>query len=282
MPTTHSPLRYPGGKSQLSSFVTELIEQNELTGGTYVEPFAGGAGIAWHLLQHHTIEQVVINDLAPSLHAFWDAVLFQTDALCTLIEDTPVTIEEWLHQKELQKQKSSGLALAFSTLFLNRTNRSGIIKAGVIGGKAQAGGYKLDCRYNKADLIKKIAFIGSNADRITLTQLDGKQFLDTITPTLEEKSLINIDPPYYNKGKALYQNFFEPDDHQALFESVLRLNHPWMVTYDNTPEIRSIYHYCRPLEFQLNYSAQIKRKGSELIIISPELSNSSCLRQLTA
>jgi DNA adenine methylase len=282
MPVTYSPLRYPGGKTQLALFVEDLIKQNELENGTYVEPFAGGAGIAWHLLRHHVVERVVINDISKSIYSFWEAVLNDTESLCQLIEETPVTIEEWYRQKEIQKLQIVGLELAFSTLFLNRVNRSGIINAGVIGGKAQAGKYKLDCRFKKQVLIDKISIIAQFSENITLTRMDAGVFLETIVSDLDDRTLVNIDPPYYNKGKELYQNFYEPDDHEELAKIIMKIQQPWMLTYDNTPEIFHLYRHRNPLSFCLNYSAQLKRKGSELVIFSPLLDYSDSFRQFVA
>jgi len=253
-----------------------------LTDGVYVEPFAGGCGIAWHLLFNNTVEKVVINDLSLSIFSFWDAVLKQTDDFCQLIEETPITIEQWYQQKQIQQRDVSGIELGFSTFFLNRVNHSGIIKAGVIGGKAQAGVYKLDCRFKKDKLIEKIKKIAAYSDRIDLSCLDAREFLQNKVMGLGAKTLINIDPPYYNKGKALYQNFFNHDDHEQLAKVIEEIKQPWMLTYDNTPEIFQLYQQHQPLPFSINYSAQIKRKGSELVVFSPQLVNADSLRQLVA
>ena len=282
MPITYSPLRYPGGKTQIAPFVEELIKKNNLFGGVYVEPFAGGAGIAWHLLLNNIVEKVIINDLSPSIFSFWNAVLFETDYLCELIVNTPVTIDEWYKQKEIQNRQEVGVLLGFSTFFLNRVNRSGIINAGVIGGKAQSGKYKLDCRYNKSNLIKKIESIAKMSSQVKLSNMDASKFLETEAPSLTNNALINIDPPYFNKGKELYQNFYDEKDHHELFKVIRGLSHPWMVTYDNTPEINHIYYDYNPRPFSLNYSAQTKRKGAELLIMSPNLCSEGIFERLLA
>ena len=203
----YSPLRYPGGKSKLSAYVLETIKLNHLLGGTYVEPFAGGAAIAWYLLLEGHVNKIYINDLNPSIHAFWHCVLNDADKLCKLIKDTAVTIEEWHIQKEIQfSDNTTLLQRGFSTFFLNRTNRSGIIKGGVIGGLDQVGNYKVDCRYNKERLIGQIKAIASRKDQINLNNLDAAEFLDDVLPSIDDKCLINIDPPYYVKGRGLYRS----------------------------------------------------------------------------
>lgn len=267
----YSPLRYPGGKSKLTAYVVETLKLNNLEGGTYVEPFAGGCAIAWYLLLEGHVRKVWINDLDPAIHAFWYCVLNKTDALCQLIQDTPVTIEEWHKQKSIYESKNDDLLkLGFATFFLNRTNRSGIIKAGVIGGLEQTGNYLLDCRYQKDTLIEKIVAIAARKADIVLTNLDAATFIDEYVSQIDDRCLVNIDPPYYVKGKGLYQNFFEHDDHYRLFRSVRDISHPWIVTYDDTPEICGIYAEFEPQSFDLTYTAQTKRKGSEVIIHGPK------------
>jgi len=265
----YSPLRYPGGKSKLTPYILETMKLNHLEGGTYVEPFAGGAAIAWYLLIHNHVENVYINDLNLSLYSFWYSVLNETEQLCGMIESTPITIDEWYKQRDIQQSTTVSLIeRGFSTFFLNRTNRSGIIKGGVIGGMSQSGKYKLDCRYNKTRLIQIINEISMRKDRIILTNLDAIDFIAEVLPNINDKCLVNIDPPYYVKGKGLYQNFFEPEDHYRLFESVKNIRQPWIVTYDDTPEVNDIYCEFSPHSFGLTYVAQVKRKGTEIIIHS--------------
>ncbi len=269
---SYSPLRYPGGKSKLTAYVLETMRLNGLEGAAYVEPFAGGGAIAWYLLLNNHAHRVYINDLDPAIHAFWYSVLYRSKELCELIRSTPVTMDEWYKQRDIYREKPSDfITLGFATFFLNRTNRSGIIKAGVIGGLEQNGSYKLDCRFNKERLIEQINAISNRRDDIRLTNLDATQFIEEYIPDIEGSAFINIDPPYYVKGKGLYQNFFEHDDHYRLYESIKRINHPWIVTYDDTPEICGIYAEYSPESFGLTYTAQTKCKGSEVIIHSSDL-----------
>lgn len=269
---SYSPLRYPGGKFKLAPYVLETLRLNNLIGGAYVEPFAGGAAIAWFLLLERHVSSVYINDLNPSIHAFWHSVLNDSERLCELIENTEVTMDEWHRQKQVfENQSSTLLERGFSTFFLNRTNRSGIIKGGVIGGKNQDGNYKLDCRFNRNVLIHQINAIAERRDSIHLTNLDASQFIEEVLPDLHDQILVNIDPPYYVKGKGLYQDFFEHEDHYRLFQSVRNIRQPWIVTYDDTPEINDIYNEFSPQPFGLTYTAQDKRKGTEVIIHKTDL-----------
>jgi len=273
MPTTDTPLRYPGGKSQLIPFVVDLLRKNDLFYGEYAEPFAGGAGIPISLLLNNYVSRVYLNDVDPAIYAFWKCVLDKTDEFCDRIESTEVTIDEWHRQREIyQRPKSrSILDRGFSTFFLNRTNRSGIVKAGVIGGLGQTGNYKLDCRFIKPELVKKIRRIASHRDQIKLTNFDAAVFLRDVVPTTSNNALINLDPPYYAKGSELYTSYYMPNDHAELAKAVVRLGRPWLVTYDDEPEIRELYKKFPMFTSALNYSAQVKRVGVELLVMAPQL-----------
>lgn len=269
-----TPLRYPGGKSKLVAFIKCLLQANALVGGEYFEPYAGGASVALHLLFNQYVNQVHINDLSRSVYSFWWAVLQDTEGLCKLINDTPITMESWLNQKAIQSNPSahSTLELGFSTFFLNRTNRSGIISSGgVIGGKDQQGEWHLDARFNKPNLITRITTIGQLKDRISLYNEDAQRVLEKVVPKLPRKSFIYLDPPYYSKGRRLYDNNYQHAEHEAIAAYVRQMDRKWMVSYDNSPEVVKLYSGCRYIEYELSYTANTRSSGSEIMFFSNDL-----------
>ncbi|MGB9154775.1 MAG: DNA adenine methylase [Alphaproteobacteria bacterium] len=274
MARTASPLRYPGGKSCLYDLLTTILHENRLERGHYVEPYAGGCGLALSLLYGGHVSDIHINDLDTAIWSFWDCVLNRTEELVELIQNTPVTIKEWHRQKEIQRtpDTKAPLQLAFATFFLNRTNRSGIIKgAGMIGGLSQTGDYKLDCRFNRQELAQRIERIAKYRNRIHLTNSDAIPFMRQMQKRLPENTFFCIDPPYFNKGASLYTNYYDPIEHKKVADAVLKLNHPWIVTYDHAEEIKALYSTRRQFIFDINYSLQTKRIGSELLIASKGL-----------
>ena len=268
--TYPSPLRYPGGKKKLIGFVKDVIECNDLLGGTYIEPFAGGASVALSLLFTEYVNNIIINDIDRSIYAFWYSAINDTEDLCRLIRDTTVSVDEWDRQRAVQEHKidCDTLELGFSTFFLNRTNRSGIVKGGIIGGREQTGKWKIDCRYNRTDLIKRIEKVALYANRIELHNQDAIDFINSIRPVLDANVLIYFDPPYYNPGAALYANFYTPDDHRKLSEFIKRLECKWMLTYDYTPDIIELYRDSDRRLLTLSYTAAQKIRGSEMIAFS--------------
>lgn len=265
----YSPLRYPGGKSKLTRYIKRIIETNDLLDGVYVEPYAGGAGVAICLLLQEYVSSICINDINKSIHAFWYSVLNQTDELCKMIFDTEVTVENWDRQKSIQQnaENHSMLELGFSTFFLNRCNRSGIIKGGIIGGRNQEGNWKIDARYNKDNLIRRIEKIALYNNRIKLYNLDAAEFISTIIPSFPSKTFVYLDPPYYKKGQDLYENHYKPEDHIEVYKQVSsKLKHKWIITYDNVQEIRELYGEYRQQIYSLNYSAANRYQGSEVMI----------------
>lgn len=216
MPRTLTPLRYPGGKTRFYSYVKEILKCNNLLGHTYIEPFAGGAGLAIKLLLNNDVEYIVINDFDISIYSFWKAILDKTDEFCDMIFSKDVTPEEWYRQRNIYMQQDHNdiLSLGFATFFLNRTNMSGVIKGGMIGGKNQGGIDKLDARYNKNDLVKKIQNIAARKEQICLLNLNAQEFLQSKYFKKYIDAFINFDPPYVKKGAQLYKNSFKERDHR--------------------------------------------------------------------
>ena len=269
-----SPLRYPGGKLKVVDYIKRVFEVNDLCDGHYIEPYAGGASVALALLQSEYAHTIHINDIDRSIYAFWHSVLHETDDLCRLITNTPVNMTEWERQKEVQKRKenkdTSLLELGFSTFFLNRTNRSGILSAGVIGGKDQTGNYKIDARYNKTDLIERIENIADYAERITLTNKDAVELIKGMKPT-NEPTLCYLDPPYYIKGRDLYLNYYNDDDHRQIARAISAYLGKWLISYDAVDLLKDLYKDYRQCEYYLSYSAGNPSKGKEIMVYSNDL-----------
>lgn len=258
----------------MTKIMAALVRENNLTHGVYAEPFAGGCGLALNLLFGGHVSEIHVNDIDPAIWSFWHSVLHHTDELIEKIEAVEVTMEEWRCQKEVFKAShhKDPVSLGFSAFFLNRTNRSGIIQgAGVIGGVEQKGNYKIDCRFNKSDLIAKIKRIAKYGNRIHLTRMDAVEFIPHLNDRIPDRSLVCIDPPYFNKGSSLYTSFYRPEDHRELAAAIQQLTKPWVVTYDNVDEINALYDDQRRYGFDVNYSVQTKRVATELFVASDEL-----------
>lgn len=274
MAHSYSPLRYPGGKTKLYNEVLKILEANNLIGETYIEPFAGGAGLALKLLLNNKVKRIVLNDFDPAIYSFWFCVLNHTKYLCERIMTCNVDVDEWKKQKYIYDNPSNNTVqeYGFATFFLNRTNVSGIIKGGIIGGESQEGKYKIDARFNKLELIKKIQSIANQKNRIYLYNMDAKDFLNTKILRCYYKVLINCDPPYVNKGAQLYKNSFTTADHKDLYEKILNCKRKWIVTYDICDLITKLYSKHRSSIIDINYSAKSVCKSKEYIFFSDNLS----------
>jgi DNA adenine methylase len=268
----YTPLRYPGGKSSLLSFFGSIIEKNGLKNVQYIEPYAGGAGAALSLLILGKVDSIVINDLDQALYAFWKAITDDTDRFIRRIRETPITINEWYRQREVYRQKDTDLFnLGFAAFFLNRTNRSGILDGGVIGGLNQTGKWLIDARFNKESLIQKIEIIAKHKQHIEVLNEDGLEVIRRYAnvPTV----LFYVDPPYYFKGSLLYMNSYNHNDHSKLAELLNSLTETrWIVSYDNVPQVRALYSArAKQYEFSLYYHAHASKEGSEVMVLSDNL-----------
>lgn len=280
MKRSQSPLRYPGGKARIFDIASNFIETNELNSCQYAEPYAGGCGLALLLLFEGYVDELYLNDIDSSIASLWKCIIEKPQELIEKVNSATFNIEEWKKQRGIQKNKDSSnlIDLAFSTLYLNRTNRSGIIKGGVMGGLEQNGKYKMDCRFNKDVLSKKINLISEKKEKIHIFNMDAIEFISHVEKLKLKKPLLMVDPPYYNKGQSLYANFYKHGDHIEIRNKLQSTDIPWFLTYDNTMEIRELYEEYLQYYFDISFSVANKGKGSELFIVSEQFSNNETER----
>lgn len=273
----NSPLRYPGGKAIMTSFFADLFRINGMRHITYAEPYAGGAGAAINLLMQGAVENIIINDANIGVFSFWHYLLADSELFIKTIKEIPITIEEWHRQRKILKESTEpSFELGIATFFMSRTNRSGVISGGPIGGvteeKQQLAKYKIDCRFNKINLLSRLQEIVAHKNHIMVSNLDALDFLRELNDCV----FVYLDPPYYEKGKCLYMNHYTDKDHYLLAE-YLQNTAPfsWILSYDDVPQIRKLYSAMDLYKFPLKYTVEIKRVGFELLthsqnIILPE------------
>jgi len=278
MAEANSPLRYPGGKAVLTDFIAATIEANGIRECVYAEPYAGGAGAAINLLLAGKVERIILNDADRNIWAFWKSILDHTDEFLALVDGAQLTVNEWVLQRDAYETPKgrSTLERGFAAFFLNRCNRSGILtNGGVIGGLNQDGKWKIDARFNREGLKRRIERIAAYRDQIEVANMDAIQFLRThvLSETDRSRFFVYLDPPYFVKGSQLYLNYYQPSDHADLAQFLRRIERvKWLVTYDNAPEIRQIYDWCNIVDFNLRYSASHgSKQGSEIVICEDAL-----------
>jgi DNA adenine methylase len=272
----YTPLRYPGGKARFAPFIARVLTTNGLDGGHYLEPYAGGAGVALELLFDGYVTAVHINDADAAIRDFWFAATMHSSELIKLVQESPIDMEHWHYWRGVMLGTETEVTVVqrgFATLFMNRTNRSGILKGGVIGGKSQAGPYFMNARFLRDRLCERLERIARHAHHIHVYGEDALSLLRRCHTFLPRQSLIYLDPPYYVKGQGLYRNFYAHDDHVAVARLLQsgRLARPWIVSYDSVDEIHEMYSYARTLNYGLNYTAQTRYRGSEAMFFSERL-----------
>lgn len=259
-----NPLRYPGGKFRLAPYISSILEKKRLIGCTFIEPYAGSAAISLYLLRHGLVYNAHINEIDPLIRAFWHCVFFETEAICREINDTPINIDTWKSLEYLRDVSSdsdiSVLKMGYAGLFFNRTNFSGIMLANPIGGKNQNSKYSIDCRFNKKSIIEEIVNISRFADRVTITGVDGIELIQHYN--CADNSFIYVDPPYFYKGKQLYRFYFTIEQHKQLADEIKKCSTPWLVSYDDSDYIRSLYSFRGINCESLNWDYHIRNKST--------------------
>lgn len=268
-----TPLRYPGGKQRLSPFIEEILSKNMID-GHYVEPYAGGAGVGIELLLTKKVNHIHLNDTHLGIYAFWHSIINHNEEFCRRINSASFTIDEWKRRKEIVKALNQDdlFELGFSTFYINRCNRSGVLSAGVIGGKEQQGKYKMIARFNRTDLIRRIETISLFAHKISISNLDAEYYIKNYIPNLPQNTLVYLDPPYYKKASDLYINAYKNEDHSRLSDVIQNeIDHKWILSYDGVVEILKLYTKKRHFLYDLQYSAARVYKGKEVFVFSDNI-----------
>ena len=267
-----SPLRYPGGKALLAPLLADIMRINGLTHCSYYEPFAGGAGAALRLLREGLVSELHLNDLDVRITAFWASLLAEPQRFAETIRSIPLTITEWRRQSRICRAAdlSDSFALGFSTFYLNRCNRSGVVLGSApIGGYEQTGAWRLDARFNRESLADRVLAIAKRRDQIHLTNLDGERFLSDVLPrgNARRAVFVYVDPPYYHNSNRLYLSSYDRRDHRRLAIYLRRQKAlHWVLSYDDTDFIRRLYSKCSLWRQSVHYSLQRKHRAEELII----------------
>ena len=269
-----TPLRYPGGKTWLLPYVKDFLNYHNIHLGVIVEPFAGSASVSIGLLNSGFAEHAYICDSDPLIIAFWRSIFNNNAEFIESVKNLEITMETWydfkkyLDKDAIMKYRDIELGLAF--LFYNRTNFSGIIIAGPIGGKRQLSKYKLQCRFNMERIIKKIQKLSSLSDRVTIELSNGIDFLKNFGRNFEEDHLFfYIDPPYYNGGNVLYRNYFRDKEHVELANVLSGITeYPWLVSYDNAEFIKNLYSESRSQYVYTDYQAGNLKRGMRELLLS--------------
>ncbi len=278
-----SPLRYPGGKTCFAPKLEKAIKKNFSYNEKiiFVEPYAGGAGASLALLFSGKVDKIIINDLDSAVYAFWKVVVQDSDYLIRKIRRTKITIQEWKKQKAfytLSKNKPkltlrNEKKLAFATLFLNRTNRSGIMRGGPIGGIRQLSKWKIDERFTKKTIIERLKKLHKFCNKIEVYNLDGIKLLENLEQKENARQhFIFLDPPYFQKGKSLYLNNYNNNDHKKLSEFLVRSSlKKWIMTYNDVSYIKTLYKKMPIREFEIQHDAHYSKIGKEIVIFPKKL-----------
>lgn len=270
-----SPLRYPGGKTRLASKLAEAIEKNFEPSEkvVLVEPYAGGVGASLTLLFAGKVDKIIINDLDNSIYIFWKIAVSNTDYLIRRIKSIEITIEEWKKQKAIYTSYKNDRELAFATLFLNRTNRSGIMDGGPIGGISQLGKWKINARFTRETIIYRLEKIKEFKSKIKVCNLDGIKLLKQLEQHKKTSQyFIFLDPPYFQKGQSLYLNHYDDKNHEELSKFLKQSSlKKWIMTYDDVPYIKNLYAKMRKSKFLIQHHAYKSKIGKEIMIFSDNL-----------
>jgi DNA adenine methylase len=265
-----NPLRYPGSKSRFYKQFRDFFCQLNLSGRRIVEPYAGSASISLSLLADGLVTSAQLIERDPLIFSFWKSVFLHTEELVDAIKEIPVNMESWadirknLHVTEPDESRTVELGLA--GLFLNRTNFSGVLHAGPIGGASQSSSYAVDCRFNKDEIISRIEIISKYREKVDVCFGDAVDFLKKNRDDPKKEAIYYIDPPYFKEGKKLYRHYYDTAEHTALARTLAESHFDWILSYDAHHVIEHLYADFSRIDKVFRYSSKTPKKGLEFLI----------------
>lgn len=268
--------RYPGGKSKLAKQILPKIHNGFHVGSGcrgYREPFFGGGSIGLKVAEHD-LSSLWINDYDFGIYSIWYSVINRYKELKSLINSFSPSVDQFYVIKEklsssdtILNWKDDVLLYGFYKIVIHQLSYSGLgtKSGGPLGGKDQKSKYDISCRWSPKHMCKKIDDYNSilSSKHVKVTCCDFSELLmDT------DGSLIYLDPPYYKKGNELYQFSFSQEDHVRLSKLLLNIKTPWILSYDDCPEIEDMYSGKAIVEriSKVNYSINTCREKGELLI----------------
>lgn len=268
-----SPFRYPGGKSDFSLTAFEIVSRCGLAGREFFEPYAGSAAVSMALLQSDVVPCATLVERDPLVFGFWSALVTRADELLERFIELPITLKTW-HQFQplLRVDHPEGhdvVDLGLAGLFFNRTNFSGILNGGPIGGKGQKSEYTIDCRTNKDEIVSRLLTISTLADRLSVTFGDAVEVIKK--HQRRKDALFYVDPPYFVKGELLYRHFYRLGDHKALATALEDVQFPWFLSYDVHHVIEFLYEKQHVKRIRFQYSARSPKNHEEYLISNFEI-----------
>ena len=246
-----SPLRYPGAKRRLASYIAEALDKNNLKPDLFIEPFAGSASVSLTLLRLGKVKEIGIADRDPLVSSFWKVVFWDTQWLVDQVQNIEISVSQWKHFRNSDPNTEREKAL--KCIFLNRTSFSGIIApgSGPIGGLEQKSQYKIDCRFPRERIINRIRQAQELSDRVKFVWTTSWRYtLTKVTKMCNQDRLPKgtfyyFDPPFFEKADRLYTFWFNQNEHLRFRDAVKGLTAPWIVSYDSVPKAKELYghHY---------------------------------------
>jgi DNA adenine methylase len=282
MITLKSPLRYPGGKSRAVQRIQKLLPEEF---DEYREPFVGGGSFFIYLKQQRPNLKIWINDLNPELYYFWKYAQLDSEKFAG--ELLKVKKERQNGQELFDELIQSNVSLltelerAVRFFVLNRITFSGVVESGGFSQMA------FRSRFT-ASSIERVSKLSPLLAGIKITHLDYRQLLQDGNQFV----FTFLDPPYfkatrsrlYGKNGVLHTSF----NHDEFAQEMKKCKQSWLITYDDSPEIRANFSFATIYEWELqygmnNYKQGKAEKGSELFITNyqvPALTQDKRIRDI--
>lgn len=233
------PISYIGGKRAIANQIIATFPKHT----TYVEVFAGGAQVLFH---KEPSEVEIINDLDGEIVNFFRICQSHFEELVRYLRFMVVGRAWHALLKATDPASLTDVQRASRFLYLLKNSYAGLVlrlnyKCHVI----QPPGF------NPERMPKLLEETHKRLARVQIECLPYEKVLEKFD---RAQTLFYLDPPYY--ARKLYRYNLNHDDFVKMADRLARLKGKFVLSLNDTPEVREIFREFKMKVIELPYTAQ--------------------------
>lgn len=247
---------YLGGKSRLAARIIERLE--DVPHECYVEPFVGMGGV--FLRRPFRAKAEVINDVSRDVATLFRILQRHFEAFMDMLKWQLTSRAEFERLRSAEADTLTDLERAARFLYLQRTAFGGKVKGRNFGVSPSTSG--------RFDVLKLASILEDIHERLSGVVIECLPFGQLINTYDRPLTLFYLDPPYWGCENDYGEGVFGRADFEALATQLAGIKGRFLLSLNDTPEVRRIFRRFRIEAVETNYSVngREQRKAAEMLI----------------
>jgi len=245
------PFSYIGGKHRLAKTIIEIFPKHK----TYVEAFAGGAQVLFHK-KPSAVE--VLNDVDGELVNLFRVCQLHHEELVRYLRFALVSRKLFDLLKATDPTTLTDIQRAARYFYILKNSFASLVRHPTYHWHVvQRPGFNLE---------KLPELLENTHKRLERVQIECLPYEEILKRFDRPTTLFYCDPPYF--GRQLYRYNFAPADFERLEERLRALKGRFILSLNDTSEVRAIFRRFHIQQVELHYTSQkaAGRRYSEVLI----------------